>query len=48
MVPSSNSVNLARRLPNSRLTLYPDAGHGGVFQHHDQFVDEVPEFVDAG
>ena len=48
MVPSSNSVDLARRLPNSRLTLYPDAGHGGVFQHHDQFVDEVLEFVDAG
>ncbi|HUR74266.1 MAG TPA: alpha/beta hydrolase [Sporichthya sp.] len=47
MVPSSNSVDLARRLPNSRLTLYPDAGHGGVFQHHEQFVDEVLAFLDA-
>jgi pimeloyl-ACP methyl ester carboxylesterase len=45
MVPSSNSVDLARRLPNARLKLYPDAGHGGVFQNHDQFVDEVLEFL---
>lgn len=45
MVPSSNSVDLARRLPNARLKLYPDAGHGGVFQYHDQFVDEVLEFL---
>jgi pimeloyl-ACP methyl ester carboxylesterase len=45
MVPSSNSVDLARRLPNARLKLYPDAGHGGVFQYHDEFVDEVLEFL---
>jgi pimeloyl-ACP methyl ester carboxylesterase len=45
MVPTSNSVDLARRLPNARLTLYPDAGHGGVFQYHDQFVGEVLEFL---
>ena len=48
MVPSSNSVDLARRLPNARLKLYPDAGHGGVFQYHDEFVDEVLEFLGAG
>jgi pimeloyl-ACP methyl ester carboxylesterase len=47
MVPSSNSVDLARRLPNARLELYPDAGHGGVFQYHDQFVDEVLEFLSS-
>ena len=45
MVPSSNSADLARRLPNARLTLYPDAGHGGIFQYHDQFVAEVLEFL---
>jgi pimeloyl-ACP methyl ester carboxylesterase len=47
MVPSSNSADLARRLPNARLTLYPDAGHGGVFQYHDQFVAEVLEFLSS-
>src|SRR6266581_4791884 len=35
MVPSSNSVDLARRLPNAELVLYEDAGHGGVFQYHE-------------
>jgi pimeloyl-ACP methyl ester carboxylesterase len=45
MVPSANSADLARRLPNARLTLYPDAGHGGVFQYHDEFVAEVLEFL---
>ena len=47
MVPSSNSADLARRLPNARLKLYPDAGHGGVFQYHDEFVAEVLEFLSA-
>jgi pimeloyl-ACP methyl ester carboxylesterase len=41
MVPSSNSVDLARRLPNSRLRIYDDAGHGGAFQYHEEFVPEV-------
>jgi pimeloyl-ACP methyl ester carboxylesterase len=45
MVPSSNSVDLARRLPDARLKLYPDAGHGGVFQYHDDFVEAVLEFL---
>ncbi|MDN5920315.1 MAG: alpha/beta hydrolase [Pseudonocardia sp.] len=45
MVPSSNSADLERRLPNATLTLYPDAGHGGVFQNHAQFVDETLTFL---
>ncbi|MDX8053530.1 alpha/beta hydrolase [Lentzea sp. BCCO 10_0798] len=47
MVPSSNSADLARRLPDARLTLYPDAGHGGIFQHHDEFVAEALEFLES-
>ena len=38
MVPTKNTVDLDRRLPNSQLVLYPDAGHGGVFQFHEDFV----------
>jgi pimeloyl-ACP methyl ester carboxylesterase len=45
MVPSSNSSDLARRLPDARLTLYPDAGHGGIFQYHEEFVAEVRTFL---
>lgn len=47
MVPSSNSAELARRLPNAQLTLYPDAGHGGIFQYHDTFVDEAVNFLSS-
>ena len=47
MVASSHSADMARRLPNARLEIYPDAGHGGVFQHHRDFVPQVLEFLDA-
>src|SRR6184192_2196921 len=30
MVPTTNTVDLDARLPNSQLVIYPDAGHGGV------------------
>jgi pimeloyl-ACP methyl ester carboxylesterase len=45
MVPSKNTVELDRRLPNSQLVLYPDAGHGGVFQSHEDFVKRTLEFL---
>jgi pimeloyl-ACP methyl ester carboxylesterase len=46
MVPTSNSVDLAQRLPNADLVIYPDAGHGGIFQFHRQFVDKALEFLE--
>jgi pimeloyl-ACP methyl ester carboxylesterase len=45
MVPTKNTVDLERRLPNSQLVLYPDAGHGGVFQFHEDFVKRALEFL---
>lgn len=45
MVDSSLSADMARRLPNAQLTIYPDSGHGGVFQHHRDFVSEVLDFL---
>jgi pimeloyl-ACP methyl ester carboxylesterase len=45
MVPTNNTVDLDRRLPNSQLVLYPDAGHGGVFQFHQDFVKRALEFL---
>ncbi|MGY2020334.1 alpha/beta fold hydrolase [Nocardia gipuzkoensis] len=45
MVPTSNSFDLAQRLPNAALRIYPDAGHGGIFQHHDKFVGEALDFL---
>ena len=46
MVPTTNTVDLDRRLPNSELVIYPDAGHGGIFQHHREFVATALEFLD--
>ena len=45
MVPTKNTRDLARRLPNSDLIIYPDAGHGGVFQFHADFVPKALEFL---
>lgn len=45
MVPTVNTHDLARRLPNSQLIIYPDAGHGGAFQFHADFVRSTLEFL---
>jgi pimeloyl-ACP methyl ester carboxylesterase len=46
MVPSQNTIDLATRLPNSELIpLYPDAGHGGIFQYHEEFVAKALGFL---
>lgn len=48
MVPSHNTVDLAARLPRSELVpLFPDAGHGGIFQHHDEFVTRALGFLES-
>jgi pimeloyl-ACP methyl ester carboxylesterase len=44
MVPTQNSADMARRLPNAELVIYPDAGHGGIFQFHEQFAPRALEF----
>lgn len=45
MVPSKNTYDLAQRLPNSELIIYPDSGHGAVFQFHADFVGKALEFL---
>jgi pimeloyl-ACP methyl ester carboxylesterase len=45
MVPTKNSADLACRLPDSELVIYPDAGHGGIFQYHTQFARKALEFL---
>lgn len=45
MVPTVNTHDLAKRLPNSELIIYPDAGHGGIFQFHNDFVSKSLEFL---
>jgi len=45
MVPSQNTRDLARRIPNSELVFYPDSGHGAVFQFHADFVPKALAFL---
>lgn len=47
MVPSVNSSELAKRIPNAQLVIYEDAGHGGIFQHYADFVAKARAFLDA-
>jgi pimeloyl-ACP methyl ester carboxylesterase len=45
MVPSKNTVDLGRRVASGQSVLYPDAGHGGVFQFHEDFVRRALAFL---
>jgi pimeloyl-ACP methyl ester carboxylesterase len=45
MVPTRNSHRLAERLPDARLRIYPDAGHGFLFQYPCEFAAEVQTFL---
>jgi len=45
MVPSKLSEDLHRRIKGSELIIYPDSGHGGVFQFHEQFAPVAVEFL---
>ncbi|GAA1156008.1 alpha/beta hydrolase [Kribbella jejuensis] len=45
MVPSILSDDLHRRIKNSELIIYPDSGHGGIFQYHDKFAPAAVDFL---
>jgi len=45
MVDSNHSADMARRLPNATLKIYPNSGHGGVFQHHQTFISDALRFL---
>ena len=46
LVPTINSVILQKHIPNATLILYPDSGHGAIFQFSDLFVEHVTTFLD--
>ncbi len=45
MLPTISSFHLAQLLPDAQLSVYPDSGHGGIFQHHDVFVAQALDFL---
>jgi pimeloyl-ACP methyl ester carboxylesterase len=46
VVPTINSYTLFQQLPAARLLLYPDSGHGALFQYAGEFVREGLQFLD--
>jgi len=46
MILPRYSYLLAGLLPDARLTIYPDAAHGFLFQHHERFATDVHAFLD--
>jgi pimeloyl-ACP methyl ester carboxylesterase len=46
MVPSVLSEDMHRRIAGSQLVIYPNSGHGGIFQHHNEFSSTAITFLD--
>ncbi|MEH1130669.1 alpha/beta fold hydrolase [Micromonospora sp. CPCC 206061] len=46
LMPPANSHLLAKHLPNAHLSIYPNAGHGFLFQYPVKFGTEVNNFLD--
>ncbi|MET0968285.1 MAG: alpha/beta hydrolase [Tardiphaga sp.] len=47
MLPAANAYAMFKELSNAQLALYPDSGHGALFQHHELFVSQVRTFLKA-
>jgi pimeloyl-ACP methyl ester carboxylesterase len=47
MVPTVNSFILQQRLPDARLLLFPDSGHGSHFQFPEEFAEVAAGFLAA-
>lgn len=45
MVPSENTLDMARRIKGAEVVIYKDAGHGGIFQYHEDFTKKALEFL---
>ena len=45
MIPTENSYNLSQSLSNGELIVYPNSGHGSLFQYPERFTTDVARFV---
>lgn len=45
MLPSVNSFVIQQTAPKAQLLLYPDSGHGFLFQYAQQFARYVIDFL---
>jgi pimeloyl-ACP methyl ester carboxylesterase len=47
IIPTAHSLTLQQNLPNAQLIIYPDAGHGSIYQYPALFVSHASLFLDA-
>jgi pimeloyl-ACP methyl ester carboxylesterase len=46
MVPTALSEDMHRRIAGSKLVIYPNSGHGAIFQYHNEFASTAIQFID--
>jgi pimeloyl-ACP methyl ester carboxylesterase len=47
MIPTINAYTLSQKIPQAQLIIYPDSGHGALFQYAQLFVAHGTMFLDA-
>jgi len=47
MVPTINSFILQQYIPNATLIIYPDSGHGAIFQYPELFISHARLFLEG-
>jgi pimeloyl-ACP methyl ester carboxylesterase len=47
MIPTINSYNLSQKISGAQLIIYPDSGHGTLFQFSEQFVAHGTMFLET-
>ncbi len=45
MIPTAASYILAGLIPNAKVTIYPDASHGSIFQYAAEAASETAVFL---
>lgn len=45
-VPTENSYDMHEKIKDSKLIIYPNAGHGSIFQYAEEFSKEVIAFLE--
>jgi pimeloyl-ACP methyl ester carboxylesterase len=45
LVPVINATNMSNNIPGAQLIVYSSAGHGAIYQYHDEFIQAAVSFL---